>query len=51
MWSIQIAWFIRPWVQPKYIQFTTIYDEEKHQIVTLEKLEPKNCGHFCLKNE
>ena len=34
---------------PKDIQFNIIYDKEKHQIITSEKLKTANFVHFCLK--
>lgn len=32
-------------------QFTIMYDKEKHQILTLKKMEPANTWHFCIYND
>ena len=36
---------------PKDIQFTIICDEEKQQILTLEKLQSEKNWYFCLIND
>ncbi len=36
--------------KPKDIQFTFIYDEEKHQIITFQNLEPADVWYFWLKH-
>lgn len=45
MWYIRTACFIRP-ANNQNIQFTIIYDVDKHQIVTFEKLNPENFGEI-----
>lgn len=39
---------IRSW-NSKDVQFTIIYDKEKPQVITFEKLKPTNYWCFCLK--
>ena len=38
-------------LKPSDIQFSVMYDKEKQQILTFQKLEPEDVWHFCTKND
>ena len=49
MMSSDVLFCLIKSLKSKVIQFTVIYETEKHQIITSEKLQLANLCHFALK--
>ncbi len=49
--SVTISLVLSNSPKPIGIQITIMYDKEKYQILTTEKLEPSNIWHLCLKHD